>query len=92
MQFFVLVWLTLELTGSSIELTGLMVFLYGIPNTALLPFGGVIADRLNRKLLLIATQAGVGALIGVVAALSLSGAVAMWHVYLAVGLLGCCKR
>lgn len=88
MQFFVLVWLTLELTGSSIELTGLMVFLYGIPNTALLPFGGVIADRLNRKLLLIATQAGVGALIGVVAALSLWGAVAMWHVYLAVGLLG----
>ena len=88
MQFFVLVWLTLDLTGSSIGLTGLMVFLYGIPNTALLPFGGVIADRLNRKLLLMATQAGVGAVIGGVAALSLSGAVAMWHVYLAVALLG----
>ena len=88
MQFFVLVWLTLDLTGSSIGLTGLMVFLYGIPNTALLPFGGVIADRLNRKLLLMATQAGVGAVIGGVAALSLSGAVAMGHVYLAVALLG----
>lgn len=88
MQFFVLVWLTLDLTGSSIGLTGLMVFLYGIPNTALLPFGGVIADRLNRKLLLMATQSGVGAVIGGVAALSLSGAVAMWHVYLAVALLG----
>ena len=88
MQFFVLVWLTLDLTGSSIGLTGLMVFLYGIPNTALLPFGGVIADRLNRKLLLMATQAGVGAVIGGVAALSLSGAVAMLHVYLAVALLG----
>ena len=83
-----LVWLTLDLTGSSIGLTGLMVFLYGIPNTALLPFGGVIADRLNRKLLLMATQAGVGAVIGGVAALSLSGAVTMWHVYLAVALLG----
>ena len=88
MQFLVLIWLVLELTGSSLQLTGLMVFLYGIPNTAMLPFGGVIADRLNRKYLLIATQAGVGALIGVMAVLTLAGIVAVWHIYLAVALLG----
>ena len=88
MQFLVLIWLMLELTGSSLQLTGVMVFLYGIPNTAMLPFGGVIADRLNRKYLLIATQAGVGALIGVVAALTLAQVVAVWHIYLAVALLG----
>ena len=88
MQFLVLIWLMLELTGSSLQLTGLMVFLYGIPNTAMLPFGGVIADRLNRKYLLIATQAGVGGLIGVVAVLTLTGAVTVWHIYLAVALLG----
>ena len=88
MQFLVLGWLVLELTGSSIQQLGLVVFLYGIPNTALLPFGGVIADRLNRKLLLMATQAGVAALIGVVAALSVAGAVELWHIYLAVALLG----
>ena len=88
MQFLVLIWLMLELTGSSLQLTGLMVFLYGIPNTAMLPFGGVIADRLNRKYLLMATQAGVGALIGVVAVLTLTEAVTVWHIYLAVALLG----
>ena len=88
MQFLVLIWLMLELTGSSLQLTGVMVFLYGIPNTVMLPFGGVIADRLNRKYLLIATQAGVGALIGVVAVLTLAQVVAVWHIYLAVALLG----
>ena len=88
MQFLVLIWLVLELTGSSLQLTGLMVFLYGIPNTVMLPFGGVIADRLNRKYLLIATQAGVGALIGVMALLTLAEVVAVWHIYLAVALLG----
>ena len=88
MQFLVLIWLVLELTGSSLQLTGLMVFLYGIPNTVMLPFGGVIADRLNRKYLLIATQAGVGALIGIMALLTLAEVVAVWHIYLAVALLG----
>ena len=88
MQFFALVWLVLDLTGSSLQLTGLVVFLYGIPNTALLPFGGVIADRFNRKYLLMGTQAGVGLLMGVVAMLTLAGAVALWHIYLAVALLG----
>ena len=88
MQFLVLGWLVLELTGSSIQQLGLVVFLYGIPNTALLPFGGVIADRLNRKLLLMATQAGVGVLIGVVAVLSVAEVIQLWHIYLAVALLG----
>ena len=88
MQFFALVWLVLDLTGSSIQLTGVVVFLYGIPNTALLPLGGVIADRFNRKYLLMATQAGVGLLMSVVAFLTLTDAVALWHIYLAVALLG----
>ena len=88
MQFLVLGWLVLELTGSSIQQLGLVVFLYGIPNTAMLPFGGVIADRLNRKLLLMATQAGVGVLIGAVALLSVTNAIELWHIYVAVALLG----
>ena len=88
MQFFALVWLVLDLTGSSLHITGLVVFLYGIPNTALLPFGGVIADRFNRKYLLMATQAGVGLLMAVVAFLTLTDAIALWHIYLAVALLG----
>ena len=88
MQFLVLGWLVLELTGSSIQQLGLVVFLYGIPNTILLPVGGVIADRIDRRLLLILTQAGVGVLIGAMAFLTVAGAVTLWHVYLAVALLG----
>ncbi len=88
MQFLVLVWLVLELTGSSKQQLGLVVALYGIPNTLLLPVGGVIADRIDRKLLLMATQAAVGVLIGVMAFLTLTDAVTLWHVYLAVALLG----
>ena len=88
MQFLVLGWLVLELTGSSIQQLGLVVFLYGIPNTLMLPFGGMIADRMNRKLLLIFTQAGVGVLIGITALLSLSDVIALWHIYVAVAVLG----
>ena len=88
MQFFALVWLVLDLTGSSLQLTGLVVFLYGIPNTVLLPLGGVIADRLNRKYLLMATQAGVGVVMGLVAALTLTDAIVLWHIYVAVAMLG----
>ena len=88
MQFLVLGWLVLELTESSIQQLGLVVFLYGIPNTMLLPIGGVIADRIDRKLLLMGTQAGVGVLIGVMALLTVTEAVTLWHIYLAVALLG----
>ena len=88
MQFLVLGWLVLELTGSSIQQLGLVIFLYGIPNTLLLPVGGVIADRMDRRVLLVVTQAAVGVLIGVMALLTMVEAVTLWHVYLAVALLG----
>ena len=87
MQFLVLAWLVLEVTGSRTQL-GLVLFFYGIPNVGLLMVGGVIADRLDRRLLLMATQGMVGALTAVLAALSLTGLVALWHIYLAAALLG----
>ncbi len=88
MQFLVLGWLVLELTGSSIQQLGLVVFLYGIPNTLVLPIGGVIADRIDRRVLLMLTQAAVGLLIGVMALLTVAGIVVLWHIYVAVALLG----
>ncbi len=88
MQFLVLGWLVLELSGSSIQQLGLVVFLYGIPNTLMLPIGGVIADRIDRRVMLMVTQGGVGVLIAVMAVLTEMEAVALWHVYLAVALLG----
>ena len=86
-QMLVLSWLVLEVSGSSTQV-GLVLFLYGLPNVGLLMVGGVIADRVDRKRLLITIQLAVGASISALAALSLAGVIAVWHVYVAAALLG----
>jgi len=55
MQFLILGWLVLVLTDSSSQL-GLVVFLYGVPNLAFVLFGGIIADRMDRRKVVMASQ------------------------------------
>ena len=69
MQFLILGWLVLDLTGSTSQL-GLTIFFYGIPNLTLVLFGGIFADRVNRKKLLLFSQFGVTAIMFVVATLT----------------------
>ena len=90
-QMLVLSWLVLEVSGSSTQV-GLVLFLYGLPNVGLLMVGGVIADRVDRKRLLITIQLAVGASISALAALSLADVIAVWHVYVAAALLGSLRR
>ncbi len=87
MQFLVLGWLVLEVTGSKTQF-GLVLFLYGVPNVGLLMVGGVIADRIDRKRLLMTIQLAVGSIVAAVATLSLTGVIAVWHIYLAAVLMG----
>lgn len=87
MQFLVLGLLVLDVTGSSAQL-GLVLFLYGIPNVSFMLIGGLIADRVNRRLLLIVTQGAVGALILILAFLTISEVIAVWHIYAAAAVLG----
>jgi MFS family permease len=87
MQFLVLGWLVLEVTGSSTQL-GLVVFLYGIPNVCLMLFGGVIADRVDRKWLLMVTQAAVGGLVLILGFSTATELVSIWHIYAAATVLG----
>ena len=87
MQFLVLGWLVLEVTGDKTQL-GLAISLYGLPNIAFLMAGGIIADRMDRKYLLMVTQTMVGALIGGLAVLTITDQVALWHIYLTAALLG----
>ena len=87
MQFLVIGWLVLEVTGSRTQL-GVVLFLYGIPNVAVLIVGGIIADRMDRKLLLMATQAAVGLVIAALAVLSVFELVVMAYIYVAAILLG----
>ena len=58
----ILGWLVLVLTDSSSQL-GLVIFLYGVPNLAFVLFGGIIADRIDRRKMLISTQATVTVII-----------------------------
>ena len=83
-QFLVIGWLVLEVTESSAQL-GLVIFLYGGPNVAFLFVAGVIADRFDRRFILIATQGSVAFIIGTLACLTIFGMVYMWHVLDGIG-------
>jgi MFS family permease len=58
------------------------------PVFMLAPMGGTIADRHNRHRLVIATQAASMVLAFVLAALTLSNRIQVWHVFVLAGLLG----
>ncbi len=80
MQFFVLGWLVLELTDSVSQL-GLVIFLYGVPNLALMLLGGVLADRWERRFLLLVSQGFVSAIIFMLAILTAVDVISLWHIY-----------
>ena len=87
MQFLILGWLVLDITGSSYQL-GLVVFAFGLPNIPFALLGGVVADRANRLKLLILTRICVSTLIFALAILRISDLLEIWHVYAVVFLLG----
>lgn len=62
----------LDLTGSPVDL-GLVVAARSVANVAVLLFGGVIADRLPRDVVLVATSIGAALTQAAVAALVLTG-------------------
>jgi MFS family permease len=80
-------WLVLELTGSGTAV-GFVTALQFVPLLVLAPIGGVIADRIAKRRLLVLTQglsslsaAGLGAVV-------LSGVVELWMVYVLAFTLG----
>jgi 2'-5' RNA ligase/MFS family permease len=82
-------WLVLELSGNSGIALGITTGLQFLPVLVLGLYGGVLADRYDKRRLLIGAQAAMGVLALVLAVLDLSGAVQLWHVYalaLALGL------
>src|SRR5512144_2150202 len=80
-------WLIYRLTGSSL-LLGTLSFAGQIPVFLIAPFGGIVADRYNRHRIVIATQAASMILALVLAWLTLTGRVAVWHVVALSALLG----
>jgi MFS family permease len=82
-------WLLLTLTGSGTAL-GLLVAVQMTPILLLGPYGGVIADRVDKRRLMIVVQACMGSLALALGILSATGRVQVWHVFVLAGLLGCC--
>lgn len=83
-------WLVLtHLTNHNATAVGIVMALQFGPQLVLLPFTGLAADRLNRRKLLMTTQATMGALALGLGLLTVSGMAQLWHVYVFALLLGC---
>jgi MFS family permease len=80
-------WLVYRLTGSSL-LLGTVAFAGQIPVFLLAPIGGMVADRWDRRRVVVATQAASMVLAGILAGLTLSGRVKVWEVILLASLMG----
>jgi MFS family permease len=80
-------WLVYRLSGSP-TLLGLASFAGQIPIFILSPVAGYAADRLNRHRVVIATQTASMILALVLAFLTLTGLVQIWHVFVLSALLG----
>jgi MFS family permease len=86
MQMAAQAWLVLTLTGSSTDL-GVIVALQTLPVLLLGPYGGVIADRVDKRRLMVLLQGAMGLQALVLAVLTLSGSVRLWEIgLLALGL------
>jgi MFS family permease len=72
-------WLVLELTSSPL-LLGLTGLSQALPTITLTLVGGVIADRADRRRIMIAAQSAVAVLYLILATLVVTRAVAQWHV------------
>jgi MFS family permease len=80
-------WLVLELTGSA-QLLGLVTALQFLPSLLLSLYGGVLADRFDKRTLLMLTNIGAGIGSLVMGLLVVTGAVQFWHVALLAFVVG----
>lgn len=76
-----------QLTRSPAYL-GYVGFATGLPSWLFMLLGGVAADRLPRRNLLVLTQSSMMALALLLAALTFSGAIQAWHILILAFLLG----
>jgi MFS family permease len=83
-------WLVLtQLTHNNATAMGVVMALQFGPHLLLLPLTGFAADHLDRRKLLIGTQAAMGSLAFGLGILTITGLVQLWHVYAFALLVGC---
>jgi MFS family permease len=87
MQMVAQSWLVLTLTGSGLAL-GVATALQFLPMLLFGAWGGLVADRFDKRRLLVATQTAAGLLALVLGLLVVSEVVTLWMVYVLALLLG----
>jgi len=87
MQSIALSWLVLELTGSGTAL-GTVLAMQFLPTLLLAPVGGVLADRFEKRKLILGTQTAAGLLALALGVVTLTGVVELWMVYVLAAMFG----
>lgn len=87
MQRIAIDWLVFELT-KSVTAVGFTVFLQFVPVLVFGVWGGVIADRLDKRKLMMGTQTAAIVLCGFLGVVTIVGMVQVWQVYAVALLLG----
>jgi MFS family permease len=80
-------WLVLQLTSSATAL-GIVIALQTLPTLVLGPYGGLIADRMDKRRLMIGLQSVMGAQALLLGLLVITGTAHLWHVYVLAVVLG----
>lgn len=88
MQRIALSWLVYRMTGSEV-LLGVVGFVAQIPSFLLAPVAGVLIDRWSRYRVLLVTQVISMIQAGILAWLSLTGTLEIWHIIVLSLVLGC---
>ena len=86
-QMVALSWVVYRLTDSAVAL-GTVTGLSMLPMLLVGPWGGLLADRFDKRTVLMAANAGLAAVAALLAAVTLAGAVQVWHLYVLAFLSG----
>ena len=88
LQLLSVAWLVLHQSEGSVLVTGAVISMRFLPAIVIGPWGGVISDRVNRRLLLIPVQAVMGTAALVLALLVITDRDAVWHSFLYLAISG----
>lgn len=86
-HFVALAWLALQLTGSGLAL-GTVLMTAAIPRAVFVLVGGAFSDRFSPRTLILVSNVIRGVVVGVVAALVVTGNAELWHLYVLAAIFG----
>jgi MFS family permease len=81
-------WLVMELTDNNSTILGLVTALQFLPSLMLSLWGGLLADRFDKRKLLFITNLGGGLGSAIMGILVITGIVQIWHVFLLAFVVG----